>query len=185
MKVEIKDLILECVQGDITEQNGFDAIVNAANAYLVPGGGVAGAIHKKAGPDLYQECKNLAPIEVGEAVITKGYNLPNPYVIHTLGPIYNRDPKEKLAECYKNCLKLAEEYKLSSIAFCAISTGAFGFPLAEGLRIGLEAIGKIINQLKSLRRIRLVLYDRKSAELANKILRELFLEPGEKDEQQV
>ena len=101
MVVNIKNVTLECIKGDITKQVGFDAIVNAANAFLAPGGGVAGAIHKAAGSNLYEECKRLAPIKTGEAVITAGFNLPNRYVIHTLGPVYTQEknPQEKLKQC--------------------------------------------------------------------------------------
>ena len=161
METKIGKVIIECRVGDITAQDGFDAVVNAANAYLAPGGGVAGAIHRKAGPKLYEECKRYAPIKTGEAVITKGYNLPNPYVIHTLGPVYSREknPAEKLALCYKNCLRRAEEHKLSSIAFCAISTGVFGYPLEEAAEVSLKAVLDEIHNLTSVKRIRFVLYN--------------------------
>lgn len=161
MQIQVENVVIECIQGDITNQAGFDVIVNAANAYLAPGGGVAGAIHRKAGPLLYEECKKLAPIKTGEAVITKGYNLVNPYVIHTLGPIYGREenPAEKLAQCYKNCLKLAEENNLKSIAFPAISSGAFGYPLEEAAEVSLKAVFKEVPRLKVVKHIRFVLYD--------------------------
>ncbi len=163
---------IDCVQGDITSQEGFDAIVNAANAYLAPGGGVAGAIHRKAGPRLYEECRPLAPIKTGDAVITRGYNLPNPYVIHTLGPVYysERNPAEKLALCYKNCLKIAEEKKLTSIAFCAISTGAFGYPVEEAAEIAAKSVKESLHGLKSVKRIRFVLYDRATLSIFQKHL---------------
>jgi O-acetyl-ADP-ribose deacetylase len=160
MEKEKGEIILECVRGDITAQEGFDAVVNAANAQLAPGGGVAGAIHRKAGLRLYEECKPLAPIRTGDAVITKGHNLPNPYVIHTLGPVYYREknPAEKLTLCYKNCLKVAEENNLSSIAFCAISTGAFGYPVDEGAEVALKTVLAELPSLKSVKRIRFVIY---------------------------
>jgi O-acetyl-ADP-ribose deacetylase len=156
-----KEIKIECVQGDITSQEGFDAVVNAANAYLAPGGGVAGAIHRKAGSRLYEECRPLAPIKTGDAVITRGYNLPNPYVIHTLGPVYysERNPAEKLALCYKNCLKTAEKNNLASIAFCAISTGAFGYPAEEAAEVAVRTVKEALHELKSIRRIRFVIYD--------------------------
>ena len=176
MKVKINKITIECIKGDITKQIGFDAVVNAANRNLAPGGGVAGAIHKAAGPRLYEECKSLAPIETGQAVITKGYNLPNEYVIHTLGPVYYRekDPEKKLAECYKNCLRLAEEYKLNSIAFCAISTGIFGYPLDEGLEVAFKTILSEIPNLKYLKRIRMVLYDDKALNTGLKVFQKIF-----------
>jgi O-acetyl-ADP-ribose deacetylase len=158
---------IECIQGDITAQEGFDAIVNAANARLAPGGGVAGAVHRKAGPGLYEECKPMAPIKTGDALITKGYNLPNPYVIHTLGPIYSREnnPAEKLALCYRNCLKVAEEKNLSSIAFCAISTGAFGYPVEDAAEISVKAVAGELLKLKSVKKIRFVIYDKKTLDI--------------------
>lgn len=161
MKVKIEGIELELRKGDITSQPDIDAIVNAANARLAPGGGVAGAIHRKAGPQLYEECKKLAPIKTGEAVITKGYNLPNPYVIHTLGPVYNSDPDPagNLSLCYRNCLNLADKNRLKSIAFPAISTGIFGYPLEEAAKISLKAVVEEIPILKNIKKICFVLYD--------------------------
>ncbi len=122
MKKTISDVTIECVKGDIAAQADITAIVNAANAQLRMGGGVAGAIHRAAGPGLSEECRPLAPIEVGEAVITGGHNLPNRYVIHCLGPVYGRDKQESelLARCYRNALRLAEKHNINSIAFPAI-----------------------------------------------------------------
>ncbi|HAS30060.1 MAG TPA: hypothetical protein DCS56_08975, partial [Alcanivorax sp.] len=116
---------IECVQGDITAQPDLDAIVNAANARLATGGGVAGAIHRAAGPELARECAPLAPIEPGQAVLTGGHGLPNPHVIHCLGPVYGRDrPADRLlADCYRNALRLAEDAGLTSLGFPALSTG--------------------------------------------------------------
>lgn len=175
MRLKIGNVIIECVQGDITAQEGFDAVVNAANAQLAAGGGVAGAIHRKAGPQLYQECKKLAPIATGQAVITKGYNLPNPYVIHTLGPIYSRekDPASKLSLSYKNCLQLAEENHLQSIAFPAISTGIFGYPLEEAAEVSIRAILEEVPKLNSLRNIRFVLYGQKAFQVFEQRLKKL------------
>ncbi len=176
MKIEINKKIVECLKGDITKQEGFKAIVNAANAYLTPGGGVAGAIHKAAGPRLYEECKKLAPIKTGEAVITAGYNLPNLYVIHTLGPVYTQEknPQEKLKQCYKNCLKVAEQNKLDSIAFCAISTGIFGYPLEDGLRVAFSTFLEEIPHLKYLKRIRMVLYNNEALKVGEEVFKEVF-----------
>ena len=172
MKVRINDVVLECVQGDIVAQEGFDAIVNAANAWLRSGGGVAGAIHRKAGPGLEEECRPLAPIETGEAVITGGHNLPNPYVIHVLGPVYGveKDPAEKLAACYRNALKLADEKGLKSIAFPAISTGIFGYPMEEAARVAFGTVLEVIPQLKSVNHIRFVLYSKRDFQLHEQVL---------------
>ena len=151
---------IECVQGDIAKQPDADAIVNAANAWLKPGGGVAGAIHRAAGPGLEEECRPLAPIKPGEAVITGGHNLPNRHVIHCLGPVYGVDKPEPkfLALCYTNALKLADEHKLTSIAFPAISTGIFGYPVQEAAKIAIQTVIDVIPTLDNVKLIRFVLY---------------------------
>ncbi|MCM8804640.1 MAG: macro domain-containing protein [Candidatus Omnitrophica bacterium] len=173
--IKIKDIEIECVKGDITEQKDIDVIVNAANKNLTPGAGVAGAIHRKAGSCLYEECKKLAPIETGDAVITKGYNLPNSYVIHTVGPVYSeeKNPAEKLAMCFKNSLKLADNYGLKSIAFPAISTGIFGYPVEEAAIVSIKAVIKIIPDLKSIKKIRFVLFDEKTYSIFAQKLNEI------------
>lgn len=160
MEVKFFNVKVECVRGDITRQEGIDAVVNAANARLAPGGGVAGAIHRAAGPGLYEECKQLAPIKPGEAVITGGYNLPNRYVIHCLGPVYGVDKPEAeiLARCYENALKLAERHEIESIAFPSISTGYFGYPVAEAAEVALQTVFRIAPKLKKVKLVRFVLY---------------------------
>lgn len=160
MKVNYKNIRFIAVRGDIANQPDVEAVVNAANAELKPGGGVAGAIHNGAGPELYAECKPLAPIKPGEAVITRAYNLPNDFVIHCLGPVYGRDiPEDKLlAACYKNALRLAEDNKISSIAFPSISTGAFGYPFKEASQITFDTILKEVDSLKHLQKIKFVLH---------------------------
>ena len=142
MQRVVSGVTVECVQGDITAQAGFDAVVNAANAQLKRGGGVAGAIHRAAGPGLEEECRPLAPIKPGQAVITGAHKLPNRYVIHCLGPVYGVDEPsdELLADCYRNALKLAERHGISSIAFPAISTGAFGYPMKEAAEVALRTV---------------------------------------------
>jgi len=176
--VKIKNVEIKCVKGDITEQEDIDVVVNAANRYLAPGGGVAGAIHRKAGPQLYEECKKYAPIEVGEAVITGGYNLPNPYVIHTLGPVYSeeKNPAGKLALCFKNSLKIADSRGLKSIAFPAISTGIFGYPVEEAAEVSIKAIIETIPQLKSIKLIRFVLFDEKTYSIFLQKIKEIPIE---------
>ncbi|MFH1062155.1 MAG: macro domain-containing protein [Candidatus Omnitrophota bacterium] len=172
IKQKIDNIILECVQGDIAQQPDMDAIVNAANADLMPGGGVAGAIHSAAGSGLAQECRAYAPIKPGQAVITSAHNLPNKYIIHCLGPVYGIDmPSDKLlASCYDNALRLAEENQISSIAFCAISAGIFGYPMPEALEIGFSVIKQKAKQLKSLKKIRFVLFSEKYLPIAEKVL---------------
>ncbi|MFB6212769.1 MAG: macro domain-containing protein [Candidatus Magasanikbacteria bacterium] len=163
---QISDIIIKCVQGDITSQD-VDVVVNAANAKLEPGGGVAGAVHREAGPKLYEECKEIGSIEVGKCVVTGGYDLPNDNVIHCLGPRYGADPqaKEHLARCYKEALRLADERKLKSIAFPAISTGAFGYPVEEAAKVSWEAVEEVLGDLESIEEIRFVLYDSSDLEV--------------------
>lgn len=153
-------IIIECIQGDISYQPGIDAVVNAANRHLKPGGGVAGAIHRAAGPGLQIECRDLAPIDPGQAVITSAHKLPNKYIIHCLGPVYGIDkPHDRiLAECYVNALKRGEEKRISSVAFPAISTGIFGYPVTEAAMVAFNAIGGELRDLEHIRHIRFVLY---------------------------
>lgn len=161
---EINGVKFEIVRGDIGKQTDIDAVVNAANAYLMPGGGVAGVIHRGAGPRLAEECRPLAPIKPGQAVITGGYSLPNRYVIHCLGPVYGKDHPEAvlLANCYKNALQLADEKGIESIAFPALSTGAFSYPLREAAGVACRAIVDAIPLLQKVSVIRMVLWDRKA-----------------------
>jgi O-acetyl-ADP-ribose deacetylase len=160
MKREVRGVTIDIKTGDIVSQPDMDAVVNAANARLLPGGGVAGAIHRAAGPGLAEECAPLAPITPGEAVITGAHNMANKYVIHCLGPVYGRDkPEEKLlASCYSNALKLADEKNIASIAFPSISTGAFGYPVREASKTAAEAVSKTLPELKSVKIIRFVLH---------------------------
>ena len=160
MEKKIRSIQIEAVQGDIANQPDITAVVNAANARLETGGGVAGAIHRAAGPGLAQECRPMAPIQPGEAVISGGHNLPNDYVIHVLGPIYGRDkPEDKLlAGCYRNALHLADKKLIDSVAFPAISTGAFGYPIEAATNVALQAIRETIPHLKNVKNIRFVLF---------------------------
>ncbi len=166
---------IECIQGDITDQPDMDAVVNAANAQLMPGGGVAGAIHRQAGPELAQACAPLAPIKPGEAVITPAFNLPNRHVIHCLGPVYGIDqPEDKLlAACYRNALSLGEANALASIAFPAISTGAFGYPIKPAAHISLTAI-RSFNSYQHLRHIRFVLWNTEDLQIFQQALKQIF-----------
>lgn len=166
---------IECVRGDIANQPDMDAVVNAANAQLRIGGGVAGAIHRAAGPGLERECRPLAPIRPGEAVITGAHNLPNDYVIHCLGPVYGADEPadELLAACYRNALQLAEENDIRTIAFPAISTGAFGYPMEPAARIALQTVLDQTADLSTVQHVRFVLYGRHAFETHSEILQEL------------
>lgn len=165
---------VECVQGDITSQDDVAAIVNAANARLESGGGVAGAIHRAAGPGLAQEARPLAPISPGEAVITGAHDLPNRHVIHTLGPVYGQDRPEAelLANCYRNSLALAEENGLDSIAFPAISTGIFGYPVEEAARVAIGTVLEETEHLDNVRLIRFVLFGESDLEVHERVLSE-------------
>jgi O-acetyl-ADP-ribose deacetylase (regulator of RNase III) len=151
---------VEVVHGNIADQPDLTAIVNAANASLATGGGVAGAIHKAAGPGLAEECKPKAPISPGEAVISGAHELPNNYVLHCLGPVYGRDkPSDQLlANCYKNVLQLAEENKIDSIGFPAISTGAFGYPFEEATDVALQTTKEMCESAKSIKLLRFILF---------------------------
>lgn len=174
---------VECVQGDITRQPDIDAVVNAANAQLRPGGGVAGAIHRAAGPGLDEECRRLAPIRPGEAVLTSAHNLPNKAVIHCLGPVYGRDtPSDRLlADAYRNSLTRAEEHSLSSIAFPAISTGAFGYPLEEAAGVAMRAVSEAIESLDSIALIRFVLFGANDLKVHEAAMREIFTDGTTKE----
>ncbi|ABI55776.1 macro domain-containing protein [Alkalilimnicola ehrlichii MLHE-1] len=173
--MRIDHVEVECQQGDIATQVGMDAVVNAANAQLMPGGGVAGALHRAAGPGLAEECAPLAPINPGQAVITSGHELPNPFVIHTLGPVYGVDEpaEELLAACYRNSLQRAEESELRSVAFPAISTGAFGYPLEPAIRVAVDTVLKAIPSLEHVRHIRFVLHDAGMRDQFERILEEM------------
>lgn len=160
MAAEVGGVRIECVRGDITNQPDVDAVVNAANAELAPGGGVAGAIHRAAGPELYEECKPLAPVSTGQAVITSGAGLPNRHVIHALGPVYGRspDPAGELASCYRESLRRADENGVESIAFPAISTGAFGYPVTEATDVAIRTVIEEAPKLEHVKLVRFVLW---------------------------
>ena len=147
--------------GDITKQN-VDAIVNAANQTLLGGGGVDGAIHRVAGPELLEECKTLGGCQTGEAKITKGYNLPAEYVIHTVGPIWgsgSRNEEGELANCYRNSFRLVEEYNIKTIAFPSISTGAYRFPIEKASKIALDEIKNFLTKNDEVKEVLVVCFD--------------------------
>jgi O-acetyl-ADP-ribose deacetylase (regulator of RNase III) len=172
----VHGVTVECARGDITAQHDVAAIVNAANAELRSGGGVAGAIYRAAGPGLEREARSLAPIRPGQAVITGGHDLPNRYVIHALGPVYGRDHPEAelLADCYRNSLALAERRAIDSVAFPAISTGVFGYPVEEAARVALGTVVKENKRLQSVRLVRFVLFGEEDFEVHEMVLSELL-----------
>lgn len=158
--LDLDGLTLELQHGDISDQPDVDAVVNAANAQLQPGGGVAGAIHSSAGPELAEACAPHAPIEVAEAVVTDAFNLPNARVVHVLGPVHGEDtPSDKLlAGSYANALRAADADGLTSVAFPSLSTGAFGYPMDEAATIALETVRDRAGELENLDLVRFVLY---------------------------
>lgn len=148
------------VQGDITRQQVV-AIVNAANTSLLGGGGVDGAIHRAAGPELLAECRTLGSCPTGEARLTRGYRLPARYVIHTAGPIWEgggQHEAELLANCYRNSLALAVQHQIRTIAFPAISTGIYGYPLAQATAIALREVRAFLAQDQTIEEVRFVCY---------------------------
>jgi O-acetyl-ADP-ribose deacetylase (regulator of RNase III) len=164
--MKINHTSLELIQGDITTLD-VDAIVNAANNSLLGGGGVDGAIHRAAGPQLLAECRTLGGCATGEAKITQGYRLKARHVIHTVGPIYSGTPRdaELLAAAVRNSLRLATEHHLKSIAFPAISTGVYGYPMAEAAHVILSTIVDCLKDKTSLERVIVCLYDRRAFEV--------------------
>ena len=175
VKVTINKSILELIEGDITEQE-TDAIVNAANSSLLGGGGVDGAIHRAGGPKILEECRKLGGCPTGEARITTGGNLKAKYVIHTVGPVYSGGKKreaELLANAYKNSLSLASQYKLKSVAFPSISTGAYGYPVNEAAMVALKTVINYFKTHTDIELVRFVLFGQKAYQAYDKALQEL------------
>jgi O-acetyl-ADP-ribose deacetylase len=150
-----KSEIVQIIQGDITKLD-IDVIVNAANSSLLGGGGVDGAIHRAAGPELIEECKKLGGCKTGMSKITKGYNLPARYVIHTVGPVWTdgtKDEKELLSSCYWNSLRIAQENALKTIAFPCISTGAYRFPMRLACQIAINTVSDFLKTKNDFEKI--------------------------------
>lgn len=163
---------IETHKGDITKLN-VDAIVNAANTSLLGGGGVDGAIHRAAGPELLQECKTLNGCKTGEAKITNGYNLPAKFVIHTVGPIWNggkNNEEDLLANCYRNSLGLTVENGIRSIAFPAISTGVYHFPLEKATEIAIIETKIFLQENNNIDKVIFVAFDEKTFNIYNQLL---------------
>lgn len=162
-------------QGDITKL-AVDAIVNAANSQLKPGGGVCGAIHYAAGPELAQECASLGGCETGEAKITRGYALPARHVIHAVGPVWSGGAKgeaELLASCYRRALEVAQENALATIAFPAISTGVYGYPPDQAAEIAVRAVAETLPRTRGITQVIFCCFDEASAERHRRALAQL------------
>jgi O-acetyl-ADP-ribose deacetylase (regulator of RNase III) len=176
MQIKIGNAQLELVQGDITKQD-VDAIVNAANQSLLGGGGVDGAIHRAAGRQLLEECKTLGGCPTGSAKITRGYNLKARHVIHAVGPRY-RDGKHNepalLASAYRTSLELASQNNCRSIAFPAISTGVYGYPMEDAARIAFRTITDYLKEHPEIELVRYVLYDARAFEIHKRVLDEMM-----------
>jgi O-acetyl-ADP-ribose deacetylase len=152
---------IEILRGDITKLNA-DAIVNAANTTLLGGGGVDGAIHRAAGPELLAECRTLGDCRPGEAKITRGYRLPARFVIHTVGPVWHGgkdDEARTLANCYRNSLKLAVENEIRTIGFPAISCGAYGYPVEEATHIAFKTTREFLAVSEEIQKVIFVVWD--------------------------
>ena len=166
---------LEIILGDITRQD-VDAIVNAANCSLLGGGGVDGAIHRAAGPELLAECRTLHGCETGKAKITRGYRLPAKYVIHTPGPVWHGGgygEEELLRSCYRSCLELASENGCETVDFPSISTGVYRFPLDKASRIAVGTILDYLEEHPEIRRVRMVCFDERTKAWYDRALEEL------------
>ena len=165
---------IEIIQGDITKQ-AVDAIVNAANCSLLGGGGVDGAIHRAAGPELLAECRTLHGCETGKAKITRGYRLPAKYVIHTPGPVWRggtHREDELLASCYRSCLALADENGCKTVDFPSISTGVYAFPVERAAGIAIRTIGAFLADHPAVERVRMVCFDSRTRAAYDAALRE-------------
>ncbi len=166
---------LEIILGDITRQD-VDAIVNAANCSLLGGGGVDGAIHRAAGPELLAECRRLHGCETGKAKITGGYRLPARHVIHTPGPVWHGGgygEEELLRSCYRSCLELASENGCETVDFPSISTGVYRFPLDKASRIAVGTILDYLEEHPEIRRVRMVCFDERTKAWYDRALEEL------------
>jgi len=178
MRFQLKTAALELVQGDITEQD-TEAIVNAANSSLLGGGGVDGAIHRAGGPEILAECRQLGGCATGDAKITTGGRLQARYVIHAVGPSYQREGAEQAAEllesAYQRSLEVATEHGVQSLAFPAISTGAYGYPLDEGALVALQTVIEYLSSQEdnAIRLVRFVLFGGQAYQVFQRALSQL------------
>ncbi len=180
MEIRVSSSRLELIEGDITQQN-TDAIVNAANTTLLGGGGVDGAVHRAGGPQILAECRRIGGCPTGEARLTTGGRLKAKYVIHAVGPVY-RDGKsgepELLASAHRNSLRLASQHGIRSLAFPAISTGAYGYPMNEAAKIALRTTIDYLKAHPEIELVRFVLFGQRAYEVYEAALREIMAEAG-------
>ena len=165
---------LTIVEGDITRQE-VDAIVNAANTTLLGGGGVDGAIHRAAGPELLEECRTLGGCATGQAKLTKGYRLAAKWVIHTVGPVWRggvHEEDELLASCYRSCFDLARQHGIHSLAFPSISTGAYGFPMERAAQVAVGECTSALAANQELKKVLLVCFGKPAYELYARVLQQ-------------
>lgn len=164
--------MIRTILGDITKPHNVDAIVNAANSSLLGGGGVDGAIHRVAGPELLAECRELHGCKTGQAKITKAYRLPCSYVIHTVGPVWNHgiyQEEERLADCYRNSMQLAVEYQIRRIAFPSIATGVYRFPVEKAAKIAVTTVKNFLDEHPdTIDEVLWVLFDSKTKQIYEK-----------------
>ena len=174
MKYIINGRKLELIVGNITAQD-TEAVVNAANSRLAPGGGVAGAIHREAGPGLWEECSRLGGCATGEAKLSGGHNLPNKYVIHTVGPGYSGSSSDPvlLRSCYRKSLEVAEKNNIKTISFPALATGIFGYPVKDAAEVAFKTIIDYMKKPSNINLVRMVLYDRASYKVHAEVLKEM------------
>ncbi len=175
MQFRVSTAVIELVQGDIVRQD-VDAIVNAANSALIRGGGVDGAIHRAAGPELQAECSKIGGCPTGEARITPGFQLAARFVIHAVGPVYTGDERdaELLTSCYRHSLQIASQHGLRSLAFPAISTGVYGYPLEEAARVSLAAVRQLLEAPSAIELVRFVLWDQAALSAFERAAQEVF-----------
>ena len=176
MRVQINQSTLELIEGDITQQD-VDAIVNAANTSLLGGGGVDGAIHRAAGPDLLAACRPLGGCQTGSAKMTPGFRLKARYVIHTVGPVYrggHQGEADLLASAYRVSLELASQNGLRSIAFPAISTGVYGYPMSVAARISLQTVIDYLQTHPNIELARFVLFGLRAYRTFERVLQDLI-----------